>query len=241
MNDTKKQEDFHNKIAFYYNTYVKKEIFDYYISVRVKQILKSIGSKNPKNLTMMDGACGTGELAFLLSKHFKKVVGMDLSENMINLCKSRYENIPNLEYKKQDILNLSSWKNKFDLICCTDLHHLCGKQNVKKFLETAKKALKKDGVLFITDTNMGNLIVSRVVNKINKKFHAGNEIYLTKKEIELLLNKTGYKITNSYYFGLCPSFSPKSLIPFFDSLGNLISKTPLEKVSVNFYIIANSR
>jgi hypothetical protein len=88
---------------------------------------------------------------------------------------------------------------------------------------------------------MGNLIVSKVVNKINKKFHAGNEIYLTKKEIESLLDKTNYNITNSYYFGLCPSFSPKSLIPFFDSLGNLISKTPLEKISVNFYIVSKSR
>lgn len=61
--------------------------------------------------SILDISCGTGDLVNELSKEYK-VVGSDISAEMINIAKKKY---PNLKFYVSDMADLSL-ENKFDLI-----------------------------------------------------------------------------------------------------------------------------
>ncbi|MEG3991259.1 methyltransferase domain-containing protein [Microcoleus sp. S28C3] len=70
-------------------------------------------ASNPSVSTVLDIGCGTGVIAIEISKKQKKVVGIDPSEAMINIAKSKYSS-KNLQWVVGDISNTPLYK--FDCI-----------------------------------------------------------------------------------------------------------------------------
>jgi ubiquinone/menaquinone biosynthesis C-methylase UbiE len=69
--------------------------------------------------TVLDVACGTGALVFELSQKAKKVVGVDVSEPMINSAKKEIKkrSLKNVELIVANATNLSLFTdNKFDVV-----------------------------------------------------------------------------------------------------------------------------
>lgn len=99
---------------------------------------------------LLDLACGTGEFSKYFSQKGFEVTGIDLSEDMLTVAKSK---CPDAKFIKGDISSFEL-SEKYDCcICCLDsLNHLTEKEEWINCFKSVYKALKTDG-LFIFDVN----------------------------------------------------------------------------------------
>ncbi|MDD2889226.1 MAG: class I SAM-dependent methyltransferase [bacterium] len=109
-------------------------------------------SEYVNNLEVLDVGCGYGYGSFLLSLKAKKILGADLAELQIEQAKKTYKK-DNLDFLVLDATQLE--KNfppeSFDVVIGMQLiEHL---ELPEKFIESAKKVLKKNGLLIVTTPN----------------------------------------------------------------------------------------
>lgn len=96
---------------------------------------------------VLDVGCGTGLLAYELSRHFESVVAIDLSDPMLAIARKNRsaENIHNGNMDANDL----ALDHKFDAIVShTTFHHL---QNIPATLSVLKAALEPGGRLILID------------------------------------------------------------------------------------------
>lgn len=101
-------------------------------------------SKTPLNkINLMSVGCGTGNYEVELSKYVKSVCGTDISEGMIEQARKKAKDIPNLEFRTEDAMNLSISSESFDAIIFNQsLHHTGSHNNQVKALKEAYRILK---------------------------------------------------------------------------------------------------
>jgi 2-polyprenyl-3-methyl-5-hydroxy-6-metoxy-1,4-benzoquinol methylase len=134
-----------NKIAFLPDQWDHNQQYQNYL-------LKNV----PPNCTcILDVGCGTGELTKKLAPYSTEIIGIDVSENMINEALKRNND------KKINYINVSVEKyleetdKKFDvIISIAALHHM----DEGKILETMKNKLTKNGRIIILDLVKGGII-----------------------------------------------------------------------------------
>jgi SAM-dependent methyltransferase len=99
---------------------------------------------------IVDVGCGGGKiLHFLAEKGFRDVVGIDISQDQIQIAKQINERAT-----QADALNwLENQKSQFDLIISLDLIEHFGKEEVLIFLRCCVEALKPGGRLVIQTPN----------------------------------------------------------------------------------------
>ena len=133
-----------------------------------KMILPILKPKNKDKV--LDIGCGTGRVTKLISKKTKKVIGIDFSNEMIQIAKKTLKNAKNIEYKKVDISKKLPFKdNSFDKVTAIlVLNHI--KYNKRLFKEIYR-ILKKDGIFIFDD----------FVTKLKKPFRPRKKSLLVKK------------------------------------------------------------
>lgn len=137
----KLNQDLYNKVAEDFSN-TRKEIWEQEIIDFVKNI--------QRNSTVLDLGCGNARLYQILSNKSINYLGIDSSNSLINLDKKNY---PEAKFKVGDGLKIK-YKNKFDyIISIAVLHHVPSEELQIKFLTNCKKALKKDGILFLSVWN----------------------------------------------------------------------------------------
>jgi len=138
MNDQDKQKIINSfdKIALFPDAWNQNR---FYHNLLLRFIPKSC-----KNA--LDIGCGTGEFTFQLSKVAQRVIGIDISEKMIQEAKKR--NLAgNIDYRAIDFDEFET-KDQFDLIVSiATLHHL----NLEKALVKINSLLRENGILVILD------------------------------------------------------------------------------------------
>jgi 2-polyprenyl-3-methyl-5-hydroxy-6-metoxy-1,4-benzoquinol methylase len=128
------------KSPYSYQYYNNKQPYDYsYIAPVVFQILK-----NRSDLRILELGCGNGYLSNTLSKMGNKVVGVDVSENGIEIGKNNY---PEVQFIKSDICDLLNNqiinKESFDVVIAIEvIEHL---QYPRELIRVARKYLKRGG------------------------------------------------------------------------------------------------
>lgn len=76
--------------------------------------------------TLVDIGCGPGFLATLIAKRFPaaRVIGIDLSEKMLEIAAKRAGDVPNLEFKVMNAAALAFPDNSLDMVISTaSFHH----------------------------------------------------------------------------------------------------------------------
>lgn len=120
----------------------------------VQEVLKvgqNYFNKPLNTLTVLDAGSGRGEYSLEMSKHFKKVVGVEPFEDAhVFAVKNVPKNKKNLSFYHSNLESFSS-KEKFDLIVMlTVFEHL---RNPKKVFDKVFSLLKKDGLIYLTAPN----------------------------------------------------------------------------------------
>lgn len=115
---------------------------------------------------VLDAACGSGFGSEILSQKAKKVVGVDISWEAIQYCKTHYKK-PNLSFIQMNCNSLAFSASTFDIIVSFEtLEHI---QNVEVFLPELRRVLKKGGLLIMSTPNRENFSI--YTRGIKNPFH----------------------------------------------------------------------
>lgn len=107
--------------------------------------------------------CGTGAFARELARRCQRVLGLDLSAEMIRVARSRSGEFKNLEFQLADAMRYDFPQSHFDFICSiATLHHVDQRQLLVKMRDT----LKPGGVLVVLDLVASESLMDRVLDVI---------------------------------------------------------------------------
>ncbi|NCO80431.1 class I SAM-dependent methyltransferase [bacterium] len=101
---------------------------------------------------VLDLGCGNGRLYELFKEKFVDYYGVDSSDKIIEIAKSRY---PKTKFQVADALNLPFTENFFDkVISIAVFHHIPSKEFRLQFLNEIKRVLKPEGKIILLVWNL---------------------------------------------------------------------------------------
>jgi ubiquinone/menaquinone biosynthesis C-methylase UbiE len=103
-------------------------------------------------MSVLDVGCGSGAITSGIAEKVLpgKVVGIDISDTLLNEAVEKNKDHPNLSFKKQDIFSLP-YKNEFDVVTAARL--LQWLEYPLEALMHLKSSAKEDGLVIILDYN----------------------------------------------------------------------------------------
>lgn len=140
-------------VARHYDTLMNIITFGRYSSFIEKAIQLM---KIKYNDRILDLGAGTGRNACLMRKYLSQeggVIGLDISEQMINQFKKRCMGLPNFKIINQRIDKPLPYENEFDKVFTSFVLHGFPQEVRRQIIKNAFKALKKHGEFFILDYN----------------------------------------------------------------------------------------
>lgn len=195
----------------YRQMYEVEESHWWYVSLHELILSVVRGVKKPaKELRILDAGCGTGRLCMLL-EGFGTVSGCDISSEALELCRTR-----GLKSVFQADLNSVSFRSShYDVITSIDtLYHL-GIDDELAVLKKFHGALKPGGFLIL------NLVAHEFLRSTHDIAVHTRKRY-SRKEVETLLEKSGFKVMiSSYRLGFL--FPPIAALRFMKRLLNFCS------------------
>jgi SAM-dependent methyltransferase len=139
---------------------------------------------NLKDKIVLEIGCGTGRITEFISKNCKKVIAVDISEEMINEGQERLKNLTNIDFVAGNGLNYPIEDNSVDFVFSYIVfQHMPNKKVVEENLKNAKRVLKEGGIAKIQVRGLPT-------SKLNWFYGPS----FTKREIEKLVKKVGFKI-----------------------------------------------
>lgn len=148
----------------------------------------------PKNATILDAGCGPGRDCEYFVKQGLKVIGVDLSDKLLDIAKQR---VPKASFSKQDLRALIFPPNSFDGIwACASLLHL-HRAEVPQVLENFFHLLKPSGVLFVmVKEGKGEAdVAEKLSSHLLRHF-----TYFQQEELKDEVKEAGFKIIEHYSY-----------------------------------------
>lgn len=177
--------------SYQYDDLVNREN-DSYAEIKYNLLLKYLKEKKKGSLSILNAGCGSGDLSILLAQAGHRVLGIDPSEEYINLAKERaQQNDMNCKFKVGSIEELSN--EKYDCVISTDvLEHIEDDYGAMKKL---CQSTKDGGLIIITVPALQSLF----------GFHdeqIGHFRRYNKKNLKkLVLSQGTLKLSKIRYFG----------------------------------------
>ena len=152
-----KSEDFWNKAS---KNYDKTEERFEYIHKRSRENTKK---HLKENHIVLDYGCGTGTASCEFSSQVEKILGIDISSEMIRIAKEKAiaSGVENVSFEKADIFEGEFQKESFDVILAFNMLHTV--PNPQNIVHRINDLLKPDG-LFISITPCLGQRMSFLVN-----------------------------------------------------------------------------
>lgn len=98
-----------------------------------------------EDMKVLELACGTGQMTFLLADRVKSWDATDFSEQMILEAEKRNHN-PNIHFRVQDATNLTYDDQCFDAVVIANALHIMS--DLGTALKEIHRVLKEDGILY---------------------------------------------------------------------------------------------
>jgi predicted TPR repeat methyltransferase len=118
----------------------------------IATVLTENQSNRPKSLDMLDAGCGTGLCGPLLAPYARRLVGVDLSERMLDQAQAR--NVYDELVKRELTSYLGDSAGMFDVIVCADTLVYFGPLDAA--VTTSARALRPGGRLIFTIEALGD-------------------------------------------------------------------------------------
>jgi ubiquinone/menaquinone biosynthesis C-methylase UbiE len=110
---------------------------------------------------VLDVGVGTGHMAFDMAQATagdNEIVGVDISEDMLDTCRARCADLPNVSFKMADLYDLPFDEESFDVVLSVQVFEYL--EDVQKALLELRRVLKPGGRLVLRDADWGTLIWS---------------------------------------------------------------------------------
>ncbi len=136
----KGEKGFWSKIANRYDKWIDRAFADQYEAFKSK-----ISSYMQPDDAVLEVGTGTGEIAFHIADHCKKVVGIDISPEMVTIAnrKKNETDIKNVTFQVEDAYELPFADSSFDKVICINALQTM-KEPLKAIME-GKRVLKEGG------------------------------------------------------------------------------------------------
>ncbi|MEZ4929673.1 MAG: class I SAM-dependent methyltransferase [Chitinophagales bacterium] len=194
----------------------------------------------PNTNSILELCCGTGRITIPLAKHGYKIDGVDLSESMLSVFKSKLNKETDavksiITLYQQNIINFKTIKKyEFVFIPFSSFQALTTTEEISLFFACVKKHMKKDARFIIhvfnpykkmdknwkyaekldTELKEGNKIIKRY--SCGKDIDTENQIIYTDLRYEI----TEGKLTENYYeFLKLKYYSPQQLFELLNNNG----------------------
>ncbi len=150
-----------------------------------------------KGKSILDAACGTGYGShFIAQNGAKSVLGIDISDEAIDFAKNNYV-VPELNYIKEDCLNVKQLNKKFDLIISFEtVEHL---SDPELFFQNIVSVLNPNGTFICSTPNKDRLSGSGNINpfhynelawmdfkKLFEKYFVAGQSYQQSESVEYM-------------------------------------------------------
>lgn len=149
---------------------------------------------------VLDLGCGTGELLFTLAQKFpaaNEFVGIDLSEEMLKLAKSKLDAFKAVSLRSGNIEQIPYPDASFDLIVSSGVLHYV--RNPKTMMREALRVLKPRGRLLLIDMAQESL-TTKISSMFRRIADPGAVQYFSLHSVSALLGSQGFKILSSELF-----------------------------------------
>ncbi|VEP13474.1 Type 11 methyltransferase [Hyella patelloides LEGE 07179] len=146
--------------------------------------------------SILDLACGTGELAkLLLAKNPQQhITGVDISEKMLEIAKNKLQTYPNINLHNTSVTSLPFTDKSFDIVICANAFHYF--EFPQLALTEIKRVLKLGGNVIILDW-CRDYIFCKILNKWLKITDSAHQKCYTQKELNQLLIASDFKVTKN--------------------------------------------
>ncbi len=165
--------------------------FELILSGIRKKIVVQINSENK---SVLDVATGTGSLAIELGKHAENVVGIDLSDKMLEFAKKKSHN-PNVTFKEMDASKMDFQDGTFDIVTISLGLHDMPKEVRDAVLKETKRVLKPNGQLFILEHDLPrNKLVASISATMIDTFESKYFLPFVQSDFQSYLRSFDFKI-----------------------------------------------
>jgi predicted TPR repeat methyltransferase len=164
-----------------------------------KYLSALIKENNPSASTVLELACGTGEIMRLLSEDYD-VSGLELSSGMLKIAK---EKLPYANFYKQSMAGFDL-PYTYDVILCVfdSINHLLRFSEWKKLFKSAQRHLSEGGI-FIFDMNTEEKLEEVVKWPAGVYDCAGNKAVMDIKSAGIGIARWNIKIHEKLKNGKC--------------------------------------
>lgn len=201
------------------NVYDESSFYNYYNSMRKLEvnannlieipIMKSI-LPPLKNKNILDLGCGCGDMDnYFIEKGAKNVTAIDISKNMINEAKSKY-NCEKIKFKVLKMEKISSINEKFDIIYSSLAFHYV--KDFEKLIKNIYNLLKPNGLLIFSQES------PLVSASIFPNEEPQKKIDLNEKRYFLLSDYCNEGERNNYWNGIPVTRYHRTYITIFKTL-----------------------
>lgn len=147
-----------------------------------------------KGSKILDVATGTGQQAFAFAKEGYEVIGIDLSEAMLNVAKKKNK-FRNAKFEVADATSLPFEGNSFDISSVSFALHDMPLSIREKVLKEVVRVTKSEGTILIVDYDLpknkvGKFLIYHFIAFIEAEYYKT----FIKSDLEALLNKNRIKI-----------------------------------------------
>ena len=200
-----------NDIAEEYDYWKNK---NWYYYKNLENILKEI---IPLNSKILDYGCGTGNLLHLLKPG--KGIGIDISDEMIKIAKTKYFSQNNLEFFTLE----NPPKDTFDYIIMVDLiEHL---ENINDTFLSIKYFCNKNTKIVILMANPLWEPVLLILEKLKLKMPEGPHFRISLDDLKKTIEQYHFMVKEHKYRQILP----KHIYKISDKINSLFYKIPLIK------------
>ncbi|MCQ6278174.1 class I SAM-dependent methyltransferase [Bacillus sp. EB600] len=136
----------YEQFAYLYDELMQDAPYDKWVNF----VVERLHQYDFKGKSLLDLACGTGELSVRFAKRGFDVTGVDLSSDMLSVARAKAEELGlRIPFFEQDMAELEGL-GSFDMIgiFCDSLNYLQTEEKVVNTFLKAALNLRKDGILF---------------------------------------------------------------------------------------------
>jgi ubiquinone/menaquinone biosynthesis C-methylase UbiE len=211
-------ESHFDRIADAYDDSLPPHVVDHYLRKRTTFIVEHCPPGSA-----LDVGCGTGALAAQLAAAGYEMVGVDPSEGMLAVLRSR---APGVRAVSGAGTALPFPDDSFDLVLSVAvMHHIAAADEVRRTLSEMVRVAKPSGRILVWDHNPRNPYWARLMARVPQD--TGEERLIGEAELLQGLRDAGAVVLLSTQLSMVPDFTPRPMLRAAAAAERAVERTPL--------------